>query len=144
MIKSGKKSNRTMNKTESEMMGRWKRWGACFLACSIGCVGIFLLRYKDSGTMLALADSYTVCGFFVLLFSVLGAAVKSELFDGFSYAAQWVVAGLFPWRVHSFGEYKAARNRGRDGKPEETGVFKEGICIGLSFLLLGIIVSVFL
>ena len=32
----------------------------------------------------------------------------------------------------------------RDGKLEETGVFKEGICIGLSFLLLGIIVSVFL
>ena len=110
-----------------------------YTAASIGvCLAIFLLRKRVYGPLFALADAFSVSGFFTLLFAFFSRFVAAGAFDGFAYAARLALAGWFPIKMQTYQMFKENRKENKtNSKPD-----REGVCVGGIFFMIGLILCV--
>ena len=87
-----------------------------FFASAI-CVAVFCLRRGWERPFFALTDGLFVSGFIGLAVTLLPRCFASEAFDGFSYAARWAAAGVFPRCAQSYEEFKKERESRRGKEP---------------------------
>ncbi len=100
----------------------------------MGAIGVFFLRKRVTSPLFALADAYSVIGFFALSLSMAARWFKTELFDGFSYAFRSALGGVWGVAMTSYSAHKKDREE-RRGRGE---VSKVGEMVGGVFLLLGL------
>ena len=111
---------------------------AFFMALALAAA-IFCLRRGGECPLLGLADAFSISGFLSLLASVFPRLVRSDAFDGFSYAAKSALAGWFPALMVSYPEHKKQRGEGRDGVRSLRG----NSAVGGVFLAIGLLLSLF-
>ena len=111
---------------------------AFFMALALAAA-IFCLRRGWERPLLGLADAFSISGFLSLLASVFPRLVRSDAFDGFSYAAKSALAGWFPALMVSYPEHKKQRGEGRDGVRSLRG----NSAVGGVFLAIGLLLSLF-
>ncbi len=116
-----------------------KKWAWAFLSAVGIMSAVFCLRRGWERPLLALADAFSVGGFLTLAFSVLPRLVRSELFDGFSYAARSALAGFFPSTLRTYSGHKKEREEHRDGG----SIARESVIVGCAFLTIGVAASLF-
>lgn len=116
---------------------RKKFWMTLTVAGGVAC-GLFFLRGGRQRPLFALADAFSISGFFLLLFSLLPRVLGCEAFDGFCYAFRCGWQGIFPVKKVVYDEFKKAR-RGK-GLPV---VRNSGVWVGAAFFSAGILFSLF-
>ena len=102
--------------------------------CALGTIGVFFLRKRAISPLFALADAYSVVGFFALSLSLGTRWFKTELFDGFSYAFRSALGGVWSVAMTSYSVHKKDREE-RRGRGR---VSRVGEMVGGAFLLLGL------
>ncbi len=121
------------------------RWVVSFLVCSAACLGIFFVRRGWERPLLGVADSFSVSGFFTLVFSLLTRLTKGETFDGFAYAARSALSGIFPRAAESYASFKekrSARREEKNGVKSTQGV-GAAAWVGGSFFAVGLFFCLF-
>ena len=112
----------------------WKK----ILACSLGCAGLFLWRKGVVSPFFALADAFSVSGFFMWGFSVFPALLCSPIFDGASYMARCAFSGWFLLAPRGYTDHQTQRSLRR----KQGSKHQEGRLVGGVFFLLGLMMSV--
>ena len=108
-----------------------------FLACSMGCVVLFLWRKGVVGPFFALSDAFSVSGFFMWVFSWVPVLLQSSLFDASSYMARCALSGLFPFMASGYSQHRTQRHTQRKRHAKN----QEGRLVGGIFFVLGLILS---
>ena len=111
---------------------------AFFMALGLAAA-IFCLRRGWERALLGLADAFSISGFCSILWSVFPRLVRSDAFDGFSYAAKSALAGWFPALATAYSEHKKQRAEGR----AKGRVSRESAIVGGGFLTVGLVFSLF-
>lgn len=119
---------------KNDMQKRAWRFALWSIGCTVGVIGVFFLRKRAVGPLFALADAYSVVGFFVLSLSLGARWFKTELFDGFSYAFRLALGGVFGGAMTSYSAYKKDREERRG----EERILRIGETVGGVFFLIGL------
>ncbi len=116
-----------------------------FLACSVGCVGLFLWRKGEVGPFFALSDAFSVSGFFAWVFSVFPALLRLPEMDGASYMARCALSGLFPFATRGYSDHQKQRSIYRESTSKNcknASKTREIGLVGGIFFVLGMLMSV--
>lgn len=116
-----------------------------FLACSVGCVGLFLWRKGEVGPFFALSDAFSVSGFFAWVFSVFPALLRLPAMDGAAYMARCALTGLFPFATQGYSDHQKQRAAYRESvskNNEDTSKPREIGLVGGIFFVLGMLMLV--
>ena len=96
-------------KKGSNMTKNVRAYCRSLLRCTTGCILLFVWRKGEVSPLFALADAFSVSGFFTWLVCTLPALLRSEAFDASSYMARSVLSGFFPSFTKGYNEHQRER-----------------------------------
>ena len=160
---------KTRGKRECSVAKSVRAYCRSLLRCTTGCILLFVWRKGEVSPLFALADAFSVSGFFTWLVCALPALLRSEAFDASSYMARSVLSGFFPSFAKGYTEHQRERASRRaacrsscreacqvsraesalDGDPPNAcsselpnGFPNPGSLVGAVFCLFGVLLSV--